>query len=70
MDESWELISPDHEVVGITQLINGADAVVMIFIPFCYGEVGNGTMEALVLDVNRRIDEFNGQDLRVVCVTK
>lgn len=66
-----ELASSDNEIFSISQLLHGAEALVMIFTPYCYGDAASKeTIESLILEVNERIDEFNSQDLRVVCVTR
>lgn len=70
VNETFEVVSTEHDVVSINQLIQGADALVTIFLPFCYGEEGNTSMESLVMDINDRLGEFHNNDMRVVCITR
>jgi hypothetical protein len=65
-----ELASAENEICSISQLLHGAEALVVIFTSFCYGKLGKGSVETLILDVNERINEFNQQDLRVICITR
>lgn len=65
-----EVSSADNEIIALTQLLYGAEAVVFIFLPFCYGELVENTMEYLITDINKRIDEFNDKDIRVICITR
>ena len=71
VSSNMELASSDNEIFSISQLLHGAEALVMIFTPYCYGDASNKeSIESLVLEVSSRIDEFNSQDLRVVCITR
>lgn len=70
VNESVEILSSEHDVVGITQLIQGADALIIIFVPFCFGEESSSSMESLVMEVNNRLSDFNSRDMRVICVTR
>ncbi len=70
VNEKFEIVSSDNDVIGVTQLIQGADALIIIFVPFCFGEEVNLSMESLVMDVSDRLEEFNNRDIRVVCVTR
>ncbi|RYH12513.1 hypothetical protein EON65_38125 [archaeon] len=66
-----ELASSNNEIFSISQLLHGAEALVMIFTPYCFGDATNKeSIESLILEVDERIDEFNSQDLRVVCITR
>ena len=65
-----ELASIQNEICPISQLFYGAEAVIIFFVPYCYGELTDNSMETLLIDVNQKIDDFNSQDLRVVCITK
>lgn len=65
-----ELASTDHEILPISQLIHGAEALILLFVPYCFGDIVDNSMEQLVLEVNERLDEFNQSDLRVVCITR
>jgi hypothetical protein len=70
LNDFLELASSDHEIVSLTQLIHGAEALVILFTPFCFGEINDNTMENLIVQVNERIEEFNQQDLRVICIAR
>lgn len=70
VNTAFEVASSENEICGITQLLHGAEAVVVLFLPFCYGDTSSHSIESLVIDVNQRIDEFNQQDVRVVCITR
>lgn len=70
INAALEVASSESEICGITQLLHGAEAVVVLFLPFCYGDTTSHSMESLVIDINQRIDEFNQQDLRVICITR
>jgi peroxiredoxin len=65
-----ELASMDSEIVPVSQLFYGAEAVIMFFIPHCYGDETAQSMEALLINVNSSMDEFNQYDLRVICISK
>lgn len=65
-----ELATSDNEICGLSTLLNGAEALVVLFVPFCFGPINDGTMENLVIEVNERLDDFSEHDLRVICITK
>ncbi len=70
VSSNLELASLENEIVPISQLFYGAEAVVIFFVPFCYGELVKQSMESLLVEVNDHLDEFNQHDLRVVCISR
>lgn len=68
--DNYEVVSSEHEITSLNQLIQGADALIIIFVPFCYGEETNVSIETLVMDTNDRLSDFSDNDFRVVCVTR
>lgn len=65
-----ELVSSDDEICSFPQLMRGAEALVIIFTPYCFADAADNSIEGLLLDVNQRIDEFASHDIRVICVTR
>mmetsp|Transcript_31763 Transcript_31763/g.53575 ORF Transcript_31763/g.53575 Transcript_31763/m.53575 type:complete len:172 (-) Transcript_31763:387-902(-) len=65
-----ELANTDNEVSPVTMLLHGAEALIILFNPYTFGDETPNTMESLVLDINDRLDEFDSEDLRVVCITR
>ena len=70
ISSNLELGTVDHEISNLSHLLIGAEALVILFIPYCFGDILDDTMESLVLEVNRRIEEFNKNDLRVICISR
>lgn len=68
--DNFEVVSTEHEIMTLNQLIQGADALIIIFVPFCYGEETNVSIETLVMDTNDRLGDFSDNDFRVVCITR
>lgn len=65
-----EVSSTDNEVTPLSMLLHGAEALIVLFCPFCFGSTDEKSMEALMLDVNSKIDFFDRRDLRVVAITR
>ena len=66
-----ELANADNEVCELNDLLHGAEALIVIFCPYCFGDAESGSsMESLVMDVNNNLDEFSALDLRVICITR
>lgn len=65
-----ELVSSDNQVFSINYLLRGAEAAVLLFCPFTYGESKTNTMERLLADINSSIENFNSRDIRVACITR
>lgn len=65
-----ELASLENEIIPISQLFYGAEAVIIFFVSFCYGEQTKQSMESLLVEVNHHMDEFNQHDMRVVCISR
>lgn len=65
-----EIASVQNEICPISQLFHGAEAVIIFFVPYCYGELSDHSMETLLIEVNQKMDDFEAQELRVVCITK
>ena len=65
-----ELANSDNEILALSNLLHGADALIVLFCPYCFGENTNNSMEALVSDVNDKLEFFNQKELRVICITR
>jgi hypothetical protein len=65
-----DLVSGEHDVYPLSSLLQGAEACLVIFCPFTYGDFSEGTMEHLLIEINDSIDEFNKRDIRVACITR
>ena len=65
-----ELASIQNEIVQISQLFHGAEAVIIFFVPYCYGELSDNSMETLLIEVSQKMDDFDAQELKVACITK
>jgi hypothetical protein len=70
MSNDLELASSENEIFPFNFLLNGAEALIILFLPFCFGERKEKSMEQLIINVNERLDTFNQHDIRVVCVTR
>eukprot|EP01039_Chlorochromonas_danica_P009953 gene9953-11003_t len=68
--DKLELASSTNEIFSLSQIIGPAEAVIVIFVPYCFGDRTDNSIEALILEVNKRLEEFNSSDLRVICVTR
>jgi predicted dithiol-disulfide oxidoreductase (DUF899 family) len=62
------LLSESSQTIELTRLLFGVDALVILFLPFTYGEREPNTMENLVYEMNQRLDKFVNHDLKVICV--
>jgi predicted dithiol-disulfide oxidoreductase (DUF899 family) len=62
------LLSESSQTIELTRLLFGVDALVILFLPFTYGEREPNTMENLVYKMNQRLDKFVNHDLKVICV--
>jgi peroxiredoxin len=65
-----EIASLENEIIPISQLFYGAEAVIIFFVSYCYGDPVKQSMESLLMEVNDHLDEFNQHDLRVVCISR
>lgn len=65
-----EVSSTDNEVTPLSMLLHGAEALVVLFCPCCFGDTEVKSMEALMQDVNSKIDFFDRRDLRVIAITR
>jgi hypothetical protein len=65
-----ELLSTNFELISFNQLLFGVEALIVVFLPFSYGDRNLFTIENLLYDINLRLDEFVNNDLRVICVCK
>ena len=66
-----EVISLEHESCSLSHLSYGAESLVLIFVPYCYGELNNGnSMESFIMEMNRKIDLFNQNDFRVILISR
>ena len=65
-----ELANTDNEISALSMLLHGAEGLVVLFCPYCFGEDTPNSMESLVLDVNDKLDFFNQRELRVICITR
>jgi hypothetical protein len=63
-----EMLSLNGEVYTINQLLFGTQALVMIFMPYCFGDIDGNSIESLIVETNERLDDFLALDLRVVCI--
>mmetsp|Transcript_16698 Transcript_16698/g.37058 ORF Transcript_16698/g.37058 Transcript_16698/m.37058 type:complete len:180 (-) Transcript_16698:338-877(-) len=65
-----ELANTENEVINLTALLQGAEALVVLFHPYTYAEVKKNSMENLILDVNDRLEFFEQEDVRVIVITR
>lgn len=68
--DDLEIANTDNEICTIGALLQGTEALVMLFTPYCFGDVNLNSMEKLLMDVNQNLEDFNQQDLRVICITR
>lgn len=68
--ENLELTTVEYEIKNLSHLLVGAEALIVLFVPYCFGSGTGGTMESLVTEVNSSLDEFLKQDLRVACICR
>jgi hypothetical protein len=62
-----ELANADNEIVPLSVLLHATEALVVLFVPYCFGK---NSMEILVEDVNNKIEFFYRKELRVICITR
>lgn len=70
LPKDLEVANSDNEICGLNSLVLGAELLVILFIPFCFGENVKNSMESLVCEVNDRMDEFSENDIRIICISR
>ena len=74
---SVEYIGSEHVLTSVTSeiyplglLLQGVDALIMVFVPYIFGDLIENTMEYLINDLNLDLPLFENRDVRVICVTR
>ena len=69
INASATLASVNSDITPIGLLLQGATALVLLFVPYCFGECTENSMEKLLKEINDEHALYVTSEIRVVAVT-